>query len=92
MHGASEGDQSAEGVAHQHRRALDHLVEESPQLPSPEAIIEPQPGLTRISESQQVHGIDLPTRRSEGTSVVAPMATAGPKSMDQDEGGMGWIA
>jgi len=41
MHGASDRDQSAEGVAHQHRRALDHLIEESPQLPSPEAIIEP---------------------------------------------------
>ena len=23
---------------------------------------------------------------------MAPMATAGAKSMDQDEGGMGWIA
>jgi hypothetical protein len=92
IHGASERNQSAEGVAHQHRRPLNHLFKKSPKLPSPKTIIEPQPGLARISKSQQVHGVDLPTCRSEGTSIVAPMATAGPKSMNQDEGGMGWIA
>ena len=45
VHGTSERNQSAEGVAHQHRRPLNHLFKKSPQLPSPETIIEPQPGL-----------------------------------------------
>jgi hypothetical protein len=44
-HGTSERDQSAEGVAHQHRRPLNHLFKKSPELPGPETIIEPQTGL-----------------------------------------------
>ena len=55
-------------------------------LAAPEAVVEPAAGLIALAEAQQIHGVDAVARRSDGFRVVAPMAAAGTKAMQQHQG------
>ena len=95
-HGAGDGHQAAERVAHQHRRPFHHLLEEGLQLPGPEPIVEravaPVPRLAGGAEAQQIDRVHAPAGCRQLAGIVAPVAAGGAEAMEQHQGRQAPIA
>ena len=96
MHPAGEedrtghGHEAAQGIAYEHRGALDHLFEKALELPGPEPVVEramaPVPRLAGVAKAHEVQGVDAPAGLGERGGVAAPVTAGCAEAMDEHQG------